>query len=189
MRDPQEPVRIYARGVTSEGIVSELIRDHTHSKVSHVEFILDADWHDALFALADNTTRIKVAQQMAALSSIDYGTLGAHLQGGVAIRPTAYQTFTFIHNFHIECTWAQKQVVMDKALACVGDRYSVQAIMDCLTGCNTIKPKQYDCSYFVNDMLRAAGLLMQRVDDGAALITPRDVVMSPIAVPDLKEGA
>ncbi len=180
-RNLLSPCRIYLRGVTSDDVVSDMIRAKTHSKISHVEYLLDADWHDLIF---DNASRSVVKAQAAKLPVVDFGTLGAHLKGGVAIRTTDYAVFSFVHHFHVEATWAEKLRVMAAALACVGDHYSIQAIADCLLECNVIRPKEYDCSWFVNDTLAAGGLGLQRTSDGAALITPRDCVMSPLAIPD-----
>jgi hypothetical protein len=87
------------RLVTSNDIISALIRDKTWCAYSHVEFILD-----------------------------DGTTLGAHADGGVRIRPIDYAVFTAVKVITITVTEEQKAAVLAFAHAQVGKAYDMGAI-------------------------------------------------------------
>jgi hypothetical protein len=91
---------IKLRFVTCGDLVSALIRDKTFCAYSHVEFVLN-----------------------------DGTTLGAHAEGGVAIRPANYDNFTKIAVFNVPvATDEVKASILAFAMAQVGKPYDFGAI-------------------------------------------------------------
>jgi hypothetical protein len=173
---------VLARAVTTGSLVSRLIREYTGSCVSHVEYRLDAGW----MPLITRYLATKPANSDAVWAGIkrlvpgDFGTLGAHVGDGIQIRTSTYDTFTLIHNFRVQVTQTQFESIVGAALKAVGDRYAKRVILGDFLHENLTEPNEYDCSEMLNDTMGAGGRYLQNPIDGSGLITPRDILMSPL---------
>ena len=156
--------KLLLRFVTTSDPVSCLIRLHTDCPFSHVEFVLDHEWDSALESR----------------NLPHEGTLGAHLSGGVRIRPLDYDRFSRVELASVECTPEQKAAVIESALGCVGDEYDVRNIAGILFHQDWAEKGHYICSVFVAEKLINSGVHILRVTDKLPSITPRDVYMSPL---------
>lgn len=142
------PASITIRFVTCDDIVSALIRRHTWCDYSHVEFVLD-----------------------------DGTTLGAHLDRGVAIRPSNYDSFTKIDTFVIPMTAEQKATIMAFARDQVGKAYDKTAIAGLVFHRDWRNKDQWFCSELVAASFEQA-LPLLNVPSSVDRITPRDLLLS-----------
>lgn len=155
--------QIKLRFVTCSDPISFLIRKETDCAYSHVEFVLDEEWAD-LPMHAD---------------PIDL-TLGAHLDGGIKLRPLNYANFSACEYATVECTAEQKQAATKSAVACIGSPYDVADIAGILFHQNWTEKGHWICSVFVAEKLINAGICILRVAPNVVpSITPRDVYLSP----------
>jgi uncharacterized protein YycO len=135
------------RLVTSNDIISALIRDKTWCAYSHVEFILD-----------------------------DGTTLGAHADGGVRIRPIDYAVFTAVKVITITVTEEQKAAVLAFAHAQVGKAYDMGAIAGIVLHRDWRNADKWFCSELVVAALEQ-GNVIHRIADNVDRIVPRDVLI------------
>lgn len=169
---------IKLRFVTSADPISACIRRMTDFPYSHVEFVLDADWQpDALDAQARLTGILTVPPY-----DWNQWTLGAHLGGGVRVRPFNYDKFSATELATIECTAEQKQAAIKGACACIGSPYDTLTIAGILLHVNLQEKGHWICSTFVSNTLLEAGIVVLRIaqPDLIDSITPRDVYLSPL---------
>lgn len=148
------PTTMKIRFVTTSDLVSALIRDKTWSPYSHVEFVLD-----------------------------DGTTLGAHLSGGVQIRPIDYARFTAIEVFSVAMTVEQKFLIESFAKAQIGKAYDVGAIMGILAHRDWQCPDKWECVELVAAAFEQGGVPLIRVPGNVDRITPRDLLMSVLLQP------
>ena len=142
-----------------------MIRRQTDCAYSHVEFVLDEDWSVPSSHLSPETK----------------WTLGAHLDGGVMLRPIDYDHFTATELATIECTADQKQAAILSAIACIGSPYDVADIAGILFHQNWAEKGHWICSVFVAEKLINAGINLLRIaPQVASSLTPRDVYLSPL---------
>jgi uncharacterized protein YycO len=135
------------RFVTSNDIISALIRDKTWSDYSHVEFILD-----------------------------DGTTLGAHADGGVRIRPADYAVFTATKVIHLTVTDQQKAAVLTFATAQVGKPYDMDAIAGIVAHRDWRNSDKWFCSEIVTAALES-GNVIKPIAMNIDRIVPRDDLM------------
>lgn len=135
------------RFVTSDDIISALIRDKTWSQYSHVEFILD-----------------------------DGTTLGAHADGGVKIRPLDYAVFMATKIIKISVTDDQEASVMAFAHAQVGKAYDMGAIAGIVAHRDWRSPDKWFCSELVAAALEQ-GNVFHPIADNIDRVVPRDVLL------------
>jgi uncharacterized protein YycO len=135
------------RFVTSDDIISGLIREKTWSQYSHCEFVLD-----------------------------DGTTLGAHADGGVKIRPAAYAVFTATKIIHLTVTDEQKAAVLAFATAQIGKPYDMAAIAGIVAHRDWRSPDKWFCSELVAAALEA-GKVIDPIDLNIDRVVPRDVLM------------
>lgn len=140
---------ITIRFVTEDDLVSALIRDKTWCDYSHVEFVLD-----------------------------DGSTLGAHFDGGVAIRPADYSKFTKLQLFVIPCTPEQKEAILYFANFQLGKPYDTEAIAGMVAHRDWSDEGKWFCSELVTAAFHYGGLPLIRVPDNVDRITPRDLLLS-----------
>ena len=154
--------QIKLRFVTCADPVSFMIRAQTDCAYSHVEFMLDDEWP------------VHVASPRTL-------TLGAHIDGGVKLRPFDYDKFSAVEYATVECTAEQKQAATASAVACIGSPYDVTDIAGLLFHQNWAEKGHWICSVFVAEKLINAGINILRVAPQIApSITPRDVYLSPL---------
>jgi uncharacterized protein YycO len=140
---------IKLRFVTCGDLVSALIRDKTFCAYSHVEFVLN-----------------------------DGTTLGAHAEGGVAIRPANYDNFTKIAVFNVPvATDEVKASILAFAMAQVGKPYDFGAIAGLVLNRDWRNTSKWFCSELVAAAFEQGQPLL-RVADSVDRITPRDVLLS-----------
>lgn len=156
--------QIKLRFVTCSDPISFMIRKETDCAYSHVEFVLDEDWN-GLPLHADPVGL----------------TLGAHLDGGVKLRPLNYDYFSAAEFATVDCTAEQKQALVASAVKCIGDEYDVADIAGILFHQNWAEKGHWICSVFVAEKLINARINILRVAPPIApSITPRDVYLSPL---------
>ena len=158
---------------------------------------MDEDWHayvhSAQMALGA-AIPIKGGQTIpqwlfkatAAISSLkqgDFGVLCAHLESGIAILPSDYNKYTKVHNFQVDVTREEKFRIISAACAGIGDKYCVPTIVGDVCEVNCERANEFDCSDFMNAAFGVVRYLQNPID-GEGLITPRDIVMSPLAIPE-----
>lgn len=162
--------QLLARFVTSPGFTSWSIRELTDFWASHVEWVLDADWAPYLAGKA-----------LPVLPEGDYGTLGAHLTGGIKVRPSNYEVFSRIENCYLEVTDAQKAAVMQAAVDLIGSPYDIVDIAGIVFHQNWEEKGHEICSVYLNDCTSNHGVTLLRVPavDNPS-ITPRDTYLSPL---------
>lgn len=163
---------ILLRFVTRDEPISFLIRAQTDCAFSHVEFLLDDDWQQALYDRAASLGR-------AVSYPANNLTLGAHIEGGLALWPRDYAKFSRTEVVAVECLAEQKRAVITSALACVGEEYDVRDIAGIVFHQDWREKGHYICSVFCAEKLINNGVQVLRVTDKMASITPRDLYMSP----------
>jgi uncharacterized protein YycO len=140
----EAPNTIAIRFVTSDDIISAIIREKTWCQYSHCEFLLD-----------------------------DGTTLGAHAEGGVKIRPANYAVFTAIKIIRFPVTVEQKAGVLDSATAQIGKPYDMGAIFGIEIHRDWRNPKKWFCSELVTAALES-GKVIKPIATNIDRIVPRD---------------
>lgn len=108
--------------------------------------------------------------------------LGARLEGGVAIRPADYKTFTMKKIVEIQGANDQAFIHFLKAqLGCAYDWRAILAFAD--PGPSTGDEKRWFCSELIAAGLQYAGWLSPQMFEGPANLTPRDLLFLVTARP------
>lgn len=167
--------QLRARFVTSPGFVSWSIRELTDFWASHVEWVLDADW---LPYLTDKKGPVLPIPLQA---GPDYGVLGAHLSGGIMVRPSNYETFTKIENVYLDVTDEQKAAVMKAAAEKIGTPYDLINIAGIAFHQNWVEKGHEICSVYIGDCTINQGVPLLRIPTvDRPSLTPRDIYLSPL---------
>lgn len=89
------------------------------------------------------------------------GYLGAHLDGGVAVRPVGYDAATLVHELFVDLPATDEQAAaFDKFVhGLVGAPYDWQAILDFLVPTDLHGPGDYICSAAMTAAARLTGAL------------------------------
>lgn len=144
---------ITIRFVTANDPVSIAIRMETWGKFSHVEFILD-----------------------------DGTTLGAHADGGVAIRPLNYAKFTEQHWYSIPVTEEQKIAIMAFAHEQVGKPYDFTDIAGILFHRDWRSDDSWICSELVAAAFEKGLPLLHIPDKDVNRVTPGGLYQTPYLI-------
>ena len=142
---------ITLRFVTSDSFISKAIRDLTHSPYSHVEFALPE------------------------------GYLGAHIDGGVMLRPLDYEKPSAELFLEVDVPDAAWPRIMGFAKAQIGKPYDTSGIFGFIApGQRDWKePDSWFCSELVAASFDEGGYSLLRTDGQTCKISPRDVLLSP----------
>ncbi len=146
---------VTVRFVGGSGLSSSLIKFHTFSPWTHVEFYTP------------------------------YGYLGARLSGGVAVRPYDYDAGGFDHEEFrsIELPPDVEEALWKWAFAQVGKPYDWQSIIGMIVRRDWRDESAWFCSEMVTAAFDAVGHPILRVHEDVYRITPRDVGLSMELVP------
>ena len=158
--------RIIIHAVTTNSIVSQVIRLFTFSEYSHVEF-----------AVQDDTGKIT-------------GYLGALGSGGVQIRKADYDAWSK-EAFFVTANLPDDiyKAVWQFAVGRIGDSYDWGALLGLGLRRDWRKPGSYFCSELVEAAFDSAGWPLLDDRGETDRITPRDIVLSPRLAPVTKQMA
>jgi hypothetical protein len=143
------------RFVTCSDVVSELIRDREGEMETAIGF-------------TPSHVEMVVAE----------GYLGAHDEGGVAIRPVGYDKATLLHELILEVPLpAGGDAAAEKfARSRLGEPYDWQAIIDFVLPVSLHQPRHYICSALMTLTARAGGAFPYALGLPAHAISPRDLL-------------
>lgn len=149
-----DPRRIYLRFTTSSSFVSWGIRRFTWSEFSHVEFVTP------------------------------YGLLGAHLKGGVMLRPFGYDLKDKGHRegvgyVDIPSTVKRKEI-MSFARSQVGRPYDLPFIFGFMFREDWHNDGHWGCSELVASAFEHGGLPLLNVGHRVNRVTPQNIYSSPL---------
>ena len=108
------------------------------------------------------------------------GYLGAHYEGGVAIRPVGYDQATLLHELFVELATdpGRDQAFETFIRGKLGAPYDWQAIIDFVLPVNLHENKHLICSAFMTLAVRACGALPYPLVVPAHQISPRDLLLT-----------
>lgn len=169
-------------GLRYPDFVSMGIRHITWSQYSHVEFVLDEEWQEAMHQSA--TVLLKALLDSQTLSNL---TIGARHKDGVQIRPSDYEPYPLDDRFLVEVTPEQKQTLMKFVLDQVGKPYDTTAILGILAHRDWRRQDSWFCSELVAAAFEAADAPLLYVTPHVNRITPRDTSLSIKLIPKQKQ--
>jgi hypothetical protein len=141
---------ITAQFVTNEDLVSKVIREASDGEYSHVDLVLPTK-----------------------------GLLGARHDGGVALRPPNYNTWTKVSRVQVEVPDVEAAYVF--AMAQLGKPYNLDAILSMVTHRDrsfSLEQKSWFCDELLYATVMSGGVKLLNTDNPLGL-TPWEVYLSP----------